>query len=301
MEPRTEKPLIAKVNVVGDPALGYSAEPVQARPPIIVVRGPQSLVNEVTTASGQMSIQDARRTVTQTVPLSPRDETNQTVPYVTLTPSNTVAVVQINQLGGFRDLAVKIELRGNVASGHLTTDVSVDPQVVTVFGSSSALDALPGFISTAPISITDATTDINEQVPLVLPPGISMLGDPTVRVTVKIKPIEGSVNVQIPLTPQGLQPDLSARFSPELLDVILGGPIARLGELQQSDVQAFGNLFNLISGTYQITPTVVVPSDIRIVSLLPSTVQVVIGPAISPTITATATITGPLLTPTPPK
>jgi hypothetical protein len=138
-------------------------------------------------------------------------------------------------------------------------------------------------------------------VPLVLPPGISMLGDPTVRVTVKIKPIEGSVNVQIPLTPQGLQPDLSARFSPELLDVILGGPIARLGELQQSDVQAFGNLFNLISGTYQITPTVVVPSDIRIVSLLPSTVQVVIGPAISPTITATATITGPLLTPTPPK
>ena len=196
-------------------------------------------------------------------------------------------------------MAVKIELRGNVAPGYLTTDVSVDPQVVTVFGSSVALDALPGFIPTAPISVTDATADINEQVPLVLPSGISMLGDPTVHITIKIKPIESSVNVQIPLTPQGLQPELSARLSPEALDVILSGPIARLGELQSSDVQAFVNLFNLITGTYQITPTVVIPSDIRIVSLLPSTVQVVIGPPISSTLTDTLVITGTSATPSP--
>ncbi len=299
LEPQTSKPLPVKVNVSGDPALGYSANPVQALPPVVVVRGPQSQVDQVAVVSVQMSIQDARRTVTQTVTLTPRDENNQFVPYLSLSPSSTVAVVQVNQLGGFRDLAVKIDLRGNVAPGHLTTDVSVDPQVVTVFGSSAALDALPGFISTAPITMTDATADINERVPLVLPPGISMLGDPSVRVNVKIKPIEGSVNVQIPLSPQGVQPDLSARLSPEALDVILGGPIARLGELQQSDVQAFVNLFNLITGTYQITPTVVVPGDIRIVSILPSTVQVVIGPAITPTITTTAIITGPLFTPTP--
>ena len=299
MELQTEKSLSAKVNVIGDPALGYSADAVHLHPPIITVHGPQSLVNQVAAISGQMSIQDARHTVTQTIPLSPRDETNQIVPYVTLTPSNTVATVPVTQLGGFRDMAVKIELRGNVAPGYLTTDVSVDPQVVTVFGSSVALDALPGFIPTAPISVTDATADINEQVPLVLPSGISMLGDPTVHITIKIKPIESSVNVQIPLTPQGLQPELSARLSPEALDVILSGPIARLGELQSSDVQAFVNLFNLITGTYQITPTVVIPSDIRIVSLLPSTVQVVIGPPISSTLTDTLVITGTSATPSP--
>ncbi len=270
-------------------------------PPVIVVQGPQSKVNQVSTASGQMSIQDARRTVTQTISLTPRDDNNQPVLYVSLTPSNTVAVVPINQLGGFRDMAVKIDLRGNVAPGHLTTDVSVDPQVVTVFGSSSALDALPGYISTAPISVTNATADIDEQVPLMLPSGISMLGDPTVHIDVRIKPIEGSVNVQIPLMPQGLDPDLSARLSPELLDVILSGPIARLGELQQNDVQAYVNMFNLITGTYQITPTVVVPSDIKIISLLPPTVQIVVGTGITPTITATLPITGPLLTPTPQK
>ncbi len=298
MEPETDKRLPTTINVNGEPALGYSANPVKMTPAVVNVRGPLPLVEEVTIVSGQLSIQDARQTISQTVMLTPRDDKNQFVPYVSLFPSSTLAVVPINQLGGFRDLAVKIDLRGNVAPGHLTTDVSVDPQIVTVFGSSAALDTLPGFISTEPITVTDATSDINERARLVLLPGISMLGDPTVQVTVRIKPIEGSVNVQIPLTPQGLLPELSARVSPEMLDIILGGPIARLGQLQPNDVQAYVNVFNLITGTYQITPTVVAPNDINIVSMLPSTVQVVIGLAITPTITTTTTIS-PLLTPTP--
>ena len=81
--------------------------------------------------------------------------------------------------------------------------------------------------------------------------------------------------------------------------MILSGPIANLNALLPSDVQAFANLFNLTAGTYQITPTVSVPSGINVVSILPSTVQVTIGPYVTPTITVTATITSPLPSPTP--
>ena len=137
-------------------------------------------------------------------------------------------MVRLQPLGGFRDLAVKIDLRGSVAPGYLTTNVSVNPQVVTVFGSSAALEAVPGFISTEPVSVTDATDDISSRVRLVLPPGVSYLGDPTVQVDVKIKAIESSLTTFAPLSPQGLSPDLSARFSPESLDVILSGPIAQI-------------------------------------------------------------------------
>jgi hypothetical protein len=83
--------------------------------------------------------------------------------------------------------------------------------------------------------------------------------------------------------------------------VILSGPIAELNNLQPYDVQAFANLFNLVEGTYQITPTVSVPGGINIVSILPATVQVTIGPYVTPTITATTTITSPLPSPTPKK
>ncbi|CAG0936114.1 CdaA regulatory protein CdaR [Thermoflexales bacterium] len=299
MEPLAETQLPVSVAVSGDPAPQFAARPLETIPTTVTARGPASFVRMIAAASGQLSIQDARATISRTIALIPRDRDGQTVPYVTLNPSSTLAVVQLQQLGGYRDLAVKIELRGTVAPGYLTTNVSVNPQIVTVFGGSSALEALPGFISTEPVSVTDATGDINSRVRLVLPPGVSFLGDPTVQVEVKIKAIESSVTTFAPLTPQGLSPDLSARFSPEILDVILSGPIASLNALQPSDIQAFANLFNLTEGTYQITPTVSVPSGINVVSILPSTVQVTIGPYVTPTLTTTATITSPLPSPTP--
>ena len=303
MEPLAEAQYPVTVNVSGEPALGFAASPLETTPTTITVRGPISFVRQTAAASGELSIQDARATISRTVNLSARDRNGQSVPYVTLVPSATQAVVQLQPLGGFRDLAVKIDLRGTVAPGYLTTNVTVEPQIVTVFGSSAALDAVPGFISTEVVSVTDATDDISNRVRLVLPPGVSFLGDPTVQVDVKIKPIESSVTLMSPLNPQGLSPELSARFSPETIDVILSGPIARLTPLQSSGVQSYVNLFGLIEGTYQITPTVVVPSGVQVVSVLPSTIQVTIGPYVTPTITLTASITttSPLPTPTPKK
>ncbi len=296
MEPLAEAQLPVSINVGGEPALGFAANPIETTPTTVTVRGPASFVKMLAVASGQLSIQDARNTITQTIPLVPHDRDGLTVPYVTLNPSDTLAVVRLQPLGGFRDLAVKIDLRGNVAPGYLTTNVSVNPQVITVFGSSAALETLPGFISTEPVSVTNATEDISSRVRLVLPSGVSYLGDPTVQVDVKIKAIESSVTTFAQLTAQALSPDLSARFSPETLDVILSGPIAKLNALQPTDVQAFANLFNLVEGTYQITPTVSVPGGINVVSVLPATVQVTIGPYITPTITTT--VTSPLPTPT---
>jgi len=301
LEPLAEAQLPVAVNVSGEPALGFASSPIETTPATVTVRGPSSFVRTMAAAAGQLSIQDARNTISRTIALIPRDRDGQTVPYVSLNPSSTLAVVRLQPLGGSRDLAVKIELRGSVAPGYLTTNVSVNPQVVTVFGSSAALEAVPGFISTEPVSVTDATDDISSRVRLMLPPGVSYLGDPTVQVDVKIKAIESSLTTFASLSPQGLSPDLSARFSPESLDVILSGPIATLNALLPSDVQAFANLFNLTAGTYQITPTVSVPGGINVVSILPSTVQVTIGPYVTPTITATAPITGALPSPTPPR
>jgi YbbR domain-containing protein len=301
LEPQIDVQLPVSIDVSGEPALGFAARPLETIPATVTVHGPASLVQQVAAVQGQLSIQDARNSITQTVFLSVRDRDRQSVPQVTLTPSTTLAVIRLQPLGGFRDLAVKIDLQGTLAAGYLISNVSVEPQVVTVFGSSAVLDALPGFIATEPVSVTNATQDINSRVRLGLPSGVSFLGDPTVQVNVTIKPIESSVTVLSPLIPQGLSPDLSARFSPEAIDVILSGPIARLNALQSGDVQSFAHLFNLITGTYQITPTVVVPAGMNVVSVLPSTVQVTIGPYITPTLTITATSASPLPSPTPSK
>ncbi|HET7377528.1 MAG TPA: CdaR family protein, partial [Anaerolineae bacterium] len=290
LEPLADEQVPVAITIIGEPALGYAAKPVQATPAEVTVRGAASLVQQVAKAGAQISIQDARAEISQTVTLQPRDANGLSIPYVSLTPSTTLAVISLQQLGGFRDLAVKIDLQGTVAPGFLIANVSVTPQIVTVFGSPTTLGALPGFIETEPVSVTNATADLDNRVRLDLPSGISMLGDPTVQVSVKINPIESSVTVQRPVAIQGLLPGFTATLSPESVDVILSGPVARLEALHPDDVQVLVNLFNLSLGTHQVTPEVIAPNDITVASLLPATIQVTIGEIITPTATLTSTV-----------
>jgi YbbR domain-containing protein len=147
--------------------------------------------------------------------------------------------------------------------------------------------------------VTDATQDIEERIRLNLPPGVSMLGDPFVQVSVKIRPIESSLKVQRPPQAQGLLPDLLARLSPEVVEIIVSGPVPRLEALRTEDVVVVLNLLNLEMGTHQIVPEVSVPNGLTVVSVNPATVQVIIGEAITPT--ATITLTSPRPTPKPKK
>jgi YbbR domain-containing protein len=309
MEPVAEVTIPIMVNVVGEASPTYAVEPVETNPVNAVVRGPASLVKQVATAIGQLSIQDARATVSQTVQLAPRTSEGQSVLNVTLTPSTTLAVVRVQQLGGFRDLAVKIDLVGNVASGYAIANVSVNPQIVTIFGSPTTLDALPGFIATEPISVTDATSDREERVRLSLPSGVSILGDPFVQVRVRVRAIESSIKVQRAPVTQGLSPDLMAGLSPDVVDVIISGPVPILDALRADDVVVVLNLLNLEIGTHQVEPEVSVPNGLTVVSVNPATVQVIVSELITPTATITGTntitsglfitVTSPLPSPTP--
>lgn len=299
-EPLIDKAVPVSIGVVGSPALGYSADPIEIAPETVMLRGPASTVEQVTAAAGQLSILEARSTVSQMVTLTPRNADGQIVANVTLSPTSALGIVRVEQLGGFRDLAVKVDLRGNVATGYLIGNVSVRPQVVTVFGSPTILDAQPGFITTEPVTVTDATDDINERVRLSLPSGVSMLGDPFVEVSVKVDAIESSLRLQRAPQPQGLQPDLFARLSPELVDVIISGPIPQLDTLDPENVVVVLNLLGLEVGTHQITPEVSVPSGLRVISVLPASVQVVItNQPFTPTITATLPISPSIVSPLP--
>lgn len=304
MEQLAEKRVPIEINVVGEPALGYSAAPVTTVPETALVRGPASAVEQVSMARGQLSIQNTRATISDTLSITPRSADRRLASNVTLMPDTALATVRVEQLGGFRDLAVKIDLLGNVAPGYLIGNVTVNPQIATVFGSQATLDALPGFISTEAVTVTDATANIEERVRLSLPSGVSMLGDPFVQISVQVDAIEGSLRLQRPLTTTGLLSDLYTRLSPEAVDVIISGPLPRLDTLRADDVVAVLNLLGLDVGTHQVIPEISVPTGLKVVSVLPATVQVLITtepltPALTltPTITSTVLITSPLPTP----
>jgi YbbR domain-containing protein len=300
-EPITEQSVPVRITRTGEPALGYAVGLSSTTPSQVLVRGPASFVARVAMVAGTTSVQGARQQIEQNVRLSALDKDGNPVGFVTLSPESVQSSVDIEHLGGFRDLAVKVIVRGQVAPGYRISNVTVSPPIVTVFGAAQAIDQSPGFLETVPISVTNAQDDVTERAPLNLPGGISLLGDPAVQVTVQVEAIQGGLTIQGQLTVQGLAQGLEAKLAPETIDVILTGPLPKLQALKPDDVRVVIDLGNLGPGTHQIKPQAIVPQGIVAETMLPATIQVTIGPLgtlnLSPLATPTATPTKAKTTP----
>ena len=153
------------------------------------------------------------------------------------------------------------------------------PPIVTVYSANSNLIAsLPGYVETSSLDLSGAQADIQKQLGITLPPGVTLIGDQSVTVKVGIAPIESSRTISFrPVEMNGLAAKLSAHLSPQTVDIILSGPLPLLDSLAISDVQVQVDLTGLGPGTYQLTPIVTFGGqNLKVESILPGTVEVII-------------------------
>jgi hypothetical protein len=107
---------------------------------------------------------------------------------------------------------------------------------------------------------------------------------PVVQVTIDIEPDQGQVTLTRTLTFHGLQPNLAALASPEVVDVILSGPLPRLSALLPDDVPVILDLSGMRLGDVeQLVPEAIQPEGITVDSIIPAIVQVEITRAPPPT------------------
>ncbi len=265
--------------VNGEPAIGYQAGTPELTPTEVVISGPASLVQNVQTVRMSVNMNNTRESIAQTVALQVLDRNNRAISGLTINPDSAKVTIPVSQQGGYRDVAVKVVVEGQVASGYRLNSISVFPPVVTLFSSDPQLvNAQPGFVETAPLDLNDAKNDLVTRLDLTLPDGISVVGERSVLVEVAIAAIEGSLTLSDkPIEVIGLADGLSAEVSPLTVDVILSGPLPLLETLTAQDVHVVVDVADLSSGTYQLTPTVeFLITGIRVETLLPATVQVTI-------------------------
>jgi len=104
---------------------------------------------------------------------------------LSISPEQVSVSVRVSQRGGYRNVVVKVIPVGRVASGYRLTNISVFPPTVTVFSTDPKLvENLPGYIETSPLDLANARDDFDVNVSLNLPPGVQVVGDPTVTVQV---------------------------------------------------------------------------------------------------------------------
>jgi YbbR domain-containing protein len=286
LEPLVTRTLPLQSTVSGQPAIGYQPGDITVNPRQVVLAGPQSVVDRVTHAQVDINITGIREGFDQSVPIKVLDSDNAPVTNLTIQPDAAHVTLPVTRQGGFRDLAVKVIVRGQVASGYRLDSISVSPPVVTVYSSNPDLvNALPGVVETQPLDLQAAKDNVTLRVPLNLPGGVSAVGEQTVVIQAGISPIQSSLT----LTGQrveiaGLPAELDAQISPATVDVILSGPLPVLNSLSRQDVHVIVDVSGLAAGSYQLTPTVqTLASGVTVESLLPGTVEVVLAPKAAPT------------------
>jgi len=281
LEPIITRSLPVNLIVNGEPAIGYNLGTPGIEPAKVVISGAQSLVERAAQARTAVNAGNTRENIDSVVPVVVLDSENRPVNGLTLSPESVHVRVPVLQQGGYRDLAVKVVVSGQVANGYHLTSISVYPPVVTVFASDPALvNAMPGYVETSTLNLEGAKADIEKRLALILPQGVSVVGDRTVLVQAGVSAIQSSVTLlNQPVEVVGLAPELSAQISPQTVDIILSGPLPVLEGLTPSDVHIVIDLTDLTAGTHQVVPRVDLPgAEIAVESIIPATLEVILVP-----------------------
>jgi YbbR domain-containing protein len=306
LDSRTNRIVPVQVDVNGTPAVGYVSRSKTVEPSDVTVRGPTSYVTRVVEAFATLSMEGTQESVEETLSVRPRDSEGESVPYVSLIPDSVDVRIPIEPSGFHRTLAVKAVLTGEVASGYRITDISIDPPTVLIFGNPADLAELEeGFIETKPINVAGAQQDVVVRPGLGVPPKVTVVPGQQVEVQVSVEAIQSSLTITSTPELQGLEPGYTVTLSPDIVQVVLNGPLPRLESLGPDDVRLILDLFELPVGTHQIEPEVIAPEEITPQSVIPATIQVRIAEAPTPTpsprpsttITATATVTSTTVAP----
>lgn len=293
LEPLIARDMPVQVTITAQPSFSYYMPTPEIVAPITVsVSGAKQLVEQVATAVAQISLGNVTAPITVRRPVLLFDLQGQEIrSTLTVEPPMVTITATVEQRPGYRVLPVVPQRIGQPAEGYRYTSIAVEPPEVVVFGSPAAIDALPGFVSTAQVSIEGATRDVSERVAVELPENVSVVGTQSVLVRVQITALEDSITISRSPVFLGLREELTATTSLQLVEIVLAGPVPRLNILKPEDVRVVLNLVGLEPGLHNLTPEVIVPEGLRTESVVPRTVPVDIRLLPSPTITATLTVT----------
>ena len=239
------------------------------------VTGPRSIVDRVARVIFRVDIGQRSSNFVADYPLLAVDANGVELNEVEVRPRRLSASVAIEARG--RLVPVLVPTTGSPAEGYDVTDRVVSPPAVLLSGPDDLVAGLIS-VSTESVDIDGATEAVTRRVALTgLPPGVEII-DPSngsVLVVIQIQQRGGTQTLPAqPVLVGDVAAGLVASASPPALDVVIFAGDDAIRELKPGDVAPRVSVLGLGPGTYELTPAVLVPPNVRWVRTEPGTVTV---------------------------
>ncbi|HNW95376.1 MAG TPA: CdaR family protein [Anaerolineaceae bacterium] len=273
------KEVPVELRLTGSLPIGYEAGEAVLSHDTAVAIGPESQVLKVERVVAGLDLNNVSTSISRQVELKALDARGVIVSGINLNPTQVTVEIPVTQLGGYRNVFVKIVTTGQIAQGFYLTGILADPPTITIYSTDPELAAnMPAFIETTPLNLNGASESFQKDVNLNLPEGIVVVGDQQVSIHVSISAIQSSILLTgIPVEISNLGQGLKAALSPDRVDIYVSGPLYLLDKLNAADIIVMLDLANKTPGTYQLIPTVTLADTaINLDSILPASIEVVI-------------------------
>lgn len=288
LESLSSKVIPLSLDIRGEPAIGYQVEEPVVDVKQITVTGPVSQVDRVAEIRATLDINLAYEDISRMINVVALDKNEIVINDVTLTPDRVDLLLEINQRYGYRNVIVSVNIVGQVAEGYRLTNISVIPLAVTVYSSNPQIvNDLPGYVQTMPLNLEGLKDDVDISLLLDLPEGVLVVGDNrTVLVRVSVAAVQSSMPIaNIPIEIIGLPATLKAVLAPEMITILISGPLPVLDGIKAEDIRVVLDLTDYEVGTYQLEPVVeLLSEEITVDSIQPGLIdiEVIIAPTPTP-------------------
>lgn len=277
-----EKRVQVHVARVGTVPLGYEAGAAEIEPREITVSGPTSLLQRVAAANVDVRLDGITAPVDAAYLVSLVDAEGQTIQTegrsARISPETVRVRLSISQLLSYKTVPVRAVVTGNADIGYTIEGITVEPSSVTLVGSPANLANVDA-LDTQQVEVGDATASIVRQVPFRVPSGLSVSGENSARVTVRIVPLVVLQPFSIPIAVTGVQPGLQVITPLPFAQAVFRGPTPVLRNIDPGQLRATVDLSGRGPGLHEVPVQFAFPAELNVQSTTPTSVAIrIAGP-----------------------
>ena len=244
-----------------------------------IVSGPKSVVATVVKVQADVSVDATGVDVNELVPLIPVDVNGDRLgaeQRIEVEPAVVRVRVPVFTDRRTKSLPVTPVITGTPIAGFEVASVTVEPSVVNVEGDANDLAGLE-HLDTAPVVVTGTSSELVQEVGLVLPPGVQAFGEGTVVVTVRLRPVTETRTYSAGLILVGERPDRGYELSVDHVLVTIAGSVAELDRLATTPLTLTVDVTGLEPGTRSVAVSANLTAGLTLLDVSPNPVEVTVS------------------------
>jgi len=270
------KPII--LENIGKLNYGYELSSISLDREEIVVEGPESKVNKISSLHGEINLDNKVNNFELNIDLVPIDNDNNQVIGVKLLDSKVNCSVVINKT---KTVDITLNTIGEIEEGYKISEIALEPRNVLIKGNPDVVDSVKS-IYTEELDISGFNESFEEYILINIPEGIDVVFvEDSILVKIEIEKIESkefSFNInEIPIINLGDKLVSNIDDNSGTIKLIVFDIRSKLDKIRRDELELILDASLLESGEYELEVQVISDVELEEYSLSKTTIDIILS------------------------